>query len=186
MSDSPVIYSDLGDGKRRRFFLGADELRQIKTETGRGFFSLYMNFDKDAEPDEVAAVLRLALIGGGETPKDALQAVNYYARPPRPMKDAYTLAFECLNAAWAGTESKEGAGTRLSVAEMDGFFVEVEAALLKADKDLSVLRGKSFAEIQAVFAALNSEDTADAVPDADTFNAIKELSAKMRGKAASA
>ena len=60
MSDSPVIHVDLGDGKRRRLFLGADELRQIKKEIGRGFYSFYISFDRDAEPDEVAAVLRLA------------------------------------------------------------------------------------------------------------------------------
>ena len=60
--ETPVIHADIGDGKRRRFYLGADELRQIKRECGRGFYTLYVNFERDAEPDEVQAVLRLALM----------------------------------------------------------------------------------------------------------------------------
>lgn len=172
MVSSPVIYADLGDGTRRRFFLGADELRQIKKETGRGFFTLYISFDKDAEPDEVAAVLRLALIGGGESPQEALKVVSYYCTPPRPMKAAYVLAYECLHAAWAGTDENAKGGKKLTPEEIDRFFIEVEAGLIKGGKDLSVLKGKSFADIQAVFAAMNGDDEAPA-PDAATFNAIK-------------
>lgn len=181
MSDSPVIHVDLGDGKRRRLFLGADELRQIKKEIGRGFYSFYISFDKDAEPDEVAAVLRLALIGGGETPKDALDLVSYYATPPRPLKDAYLACFQALNAAWAGTDPKKGAGRNLTPAEMDNLFVELEAGMIKGGKDLSLLKGKSFAEIQAVFATLN-EDQDTAAPDAEAFNAIKAANKKATKK----
>lgn len=177
MSDSPVIHVDLGDGKRRRLFLGADELRQIKKEIGRGFYSFYISFDRDAEPDEVAAVLRLALIGGGETPKDALDLVNYYVTPPRPLKDAYLACFQALNAAWVGADGKKNTGTTVTAAEMDDLFVQIEAGLLKSGKDLSVLKGKSFAEIQAVFAAMKDEAESPA-PDADTFNAIKAASKK--------
>lgn len=46
--EMPVIHADIGDGKRRRFYLGADELRQIKRECGRGFYTLYVNFERDA------------------------------------------------------------------------------------------------------------------------------------------
>lgn len=172
MVNSPVVYADLGDGQRRRFFLGADELRQIKKETGRGFFTLYASFDKDAEPDEVAAILRLALIGAGEAPPEALKVVNYYCTPPRPMKAAYMLAYECLHAAWAGTDESAKGGKKLTTEEMDRFFIEVEAALIKGGKDLSVLKGKSFADIQAIFAAMNGTDE-PAAPDPDMFNAIK-------------
>lgn len=181
MTSTPVFHGDIGDGKRRRFFLGADELRQIKRETGRGFFSLYISFEKDAEPDEVAAVLRLGLIGGGESPKDAAELVSYYAVPPRPMKDAYILAMDVLHAAWNGADHKQSNGRTLTPSEMDNFFIEVEAALLKGDKDLSVLKGKSFAEVQAIFAAMADDGQADA-PDADTFNAIKAASKKGKQK----
>lgn len=182
MSDVPVIHADLGDGKTRRFYLGADELRQIKRETGRGFYTLYSNFDRDAEPDEVQAVLRLALIGGGEDPKAAFDMVEYYAAPPRPMKAAYVLAYKVLNAAWAGADQSEKGGKRLTREEIDGFFTEVEAALTKAGLDTSVLRGKSFAEVQELFAAMNRGAEQPPAPDAETFKAIKQTAKKAARK----
>lgn len=178
MSDVPVIHADMGDGKTRPFYLGADELRQIKRECGRGFFTLYINFERDAEPDEVQAVLRLALIGGGEAPKDALELVQYYAAPPRPMKDAYLLAYRALHAAWAGAEQSDKGGQRRSREEIDSFFTTVEAALVKGGLDTSVLRGKSFAEVQELFAAMNKDGEQPAAPDAATFEAIKKATKK--------
>ncbi|WP_183154037.1 gene transfer agent family protein [Paracoccus siganidrum] len=179
--DIAVIHADLGDGKRRRLFLGADELRQIKRECGRGFYTIYVNFDKDAEPDEVSAILRLALIGGGMTPQDALDLVQYYASPPRPLQHAYLIAFEALSAAWRGSDKSASGGKRMTAQEMDDFFTEAEAALIKNGSDLSVLRGRSFAEIQDVFAALSKDADKPSAPDAETFNAIK-AAGKKKGK----
>ena len=173
-SNSPAILANIGDGKQRRFFLGGDELRQIERDAGRGFFSLYINFHQDAHPREVAAVLRLALIGGGEDPRQADEVVSYYATPPRPLQHAYSLAFDCLNAAWVGSEKHAQSAKAATAAEMDGFFVTVEAALLKAGLDTGVLKGKSFAEIQALFAAMSKDDDKPAAPDADAFEAIKQ------------
>lgn len=181
MSDSPVLHADLGDGKQRRFFLGGDELAIIKREAGRGFYSLFVNFGKDAEPDEVRAVLRLALIGGGASPSEASELVAYYATPPRPLKTAYLLAYECLSAAWNGAEQKTG-GKPLTVAEMDRYFTDLEAEFVKAGADVSVLRGKSFAEIQALLAAMREDKGPAPAPDADTFNAIKASMKKDRRK----
>lgn len=182
MHGSPVIMADIGDGKQRRFYLSGDELRQIRTETGRGFWTLYKNFEADALPEEVEAVLRLAMIGGGEDPRQASEIARYYANPPRPLRHAYTLAFDCLNAAWEGSPPK-GKGERpLTDAEMDDFFTTVEAALLKSGADLSVLKGRSFAEIQRVFAALNKDSDKPEAPDADTFAAIKAAAKKGRRK----
>lgn len=174
MSDSPVIHADIGDGKRRRFFLGSDELAQIKREAGRGFYTIYTQFTQNAEPHEVKAILRLALIGGGETPKDAGEVVDYYCAPPRPLRDCYMIAFECLSAVWNGYESKKG-GQSATVAEMDSYFTDLEAAFAKGGLDVTALRGKSFAEIQDLLAAMRGEADA-AAPDADTFNAIKAAS----------
>lgn len=169
---SPVILDDLGDGVQRRFFLGADELRIIKRETGRGFWALYKNFEADADPDEVYAIVRLALIGGGMAPKDALELSDYYCRPPRPLKQAYVIAYKALCACWSGayTENKS-TGRPLTAAEMDTYFIDLEAALLKAGWDTSVLKGKSFAEIQDLMAALSGKEAA--APDADMFAAMK-------------
>lgn len=180
MPDTPVIHADIGDGQRRRFFLGADELRQIKRECGRGWYSLFTNFDKDAEPDEVAQVLRLALIGGGEAPKEAQSIASYYAAPPRPLRDAYFLAYRCLNACWAGARA-EGDDNRLSPAEIDDFFVTIEAALLRGDKDTSVLRGKSFAEIQELLGKLNADTDEAPAPGADVLHAIRQASEARNG-----
>lgn len=171
MSDSPVIHADIGDGKLRRFFLGADELKLIKRECGRGYYSLYTKFAADAEPHEVEAVIRLALIGGGEAPKDATELAQYYCRPPRPLKDVYLIAYQALNAAWHGT-TPTGSGKKLSVEEMDRYFTDLEAAFAKNGLDTSVLRGKSFAEIQDLLDAMRGGGEA---PDAETFNAIKAM-----------
>lgn len=176
MSDSPVIHADIGDGKRRRFFLGWDELAQIKRECGRGWYSLFIGFEREAEPVEVAAVLRLALIGGGETPKEAHEIASYYAAPPRPLRDAYMLAYRCLNAVWAGAEPQKG-GDKMTADDLDKFFANTEAAMVRGGKDTSVLRGKSLADVQAMFTAMAKGDDASSAPDGDVLHAIKAYEA---------
>jgi len=182
MTDTPIIYGDLGDGKRRRLYLGADELRIIKREAGRGYYSLYRSFAQDAEPEEVAAVVRLALIGGGMAPTDAGDLVDYYCRPPRPLKDAYLLAFQALSAAWNGAEAKSIKAKPMTVDEMDSYFIDLEAALLKGGHDPSVMKGKSFAEIQDLMADLSNDKAKASAPDVETFNAIKATAKKGRKK----
>ena len=178
MSDTPVIHADLGDGKKRRLFLSGDELAIIKREAGRGFYSLFINFGKDADPEEVRAVLRLALIGGGADPAEAADVVAYYATPPRPLKAAYLIAYDCLSAAWNGADQKSS-GKPLSDEETDRYFIDLEAAFVKAGSDASVLRGKSFAEIQDLLKALGGKEDA-ALPDADVFKAIKASAKKAK------
>lgn len=180
MDQSPIIHADIGDGKQRRLFLGADELRVIKRETGRGFYTLYSRFSVDAEPDEVATVVRLALIGGGLAPQEALELTNYYCRPPRSIKAAYVLAYEALAACWNGAEDLKSSGKAkpLTDAEMDSYFTDLEAALVRGGSDVSAIKGKSFAEIQALMLALNKDAESPSAPDADTFAAIKATAKK--------
>lgn len=176
MTKSPVAKADLGDGVERDFFLGSDELRQIKRLCGRGFYSLYMNYTVDADPDEVYEVVRLGLIGGGLPPKDAKELCDYYARPPRPLREVYLLAYKVLNASWNGAEEvKNNASSRPMTAEqMDNFFEDLEGALVKQGKPTDWIKGKSFAEIQAALAVqARKNPSAGPAPDADTFNAIK-------------
>ena len=71
-------------------------------------------------------------------------------------------------------------GEKVSASDIDDFFSIVEAALVKAGSDTSVLRGKSFAEIQELFAQMRGDKDAPPAPDADTFNAIKNASKKGR------
>lgn len=182
MSDSPIIHADIGDGKQRRMFLGADELRVIKRETGRGFYTLYSRFSVDADPDEVATVVRLALIGGGLPPQEALELTDYYCRPPRPLKTAYVLAYEALSACWRGAEDLKSSGKSnpLTDEEMDRYFTDLEAALVRGGSDVSAIKGKSFAEIQALMLALRKDADKPEAPDAETFAAIKAAAKKAR------
>lgn len=183
---SPVIERDLGDGVQRRFLLTADELRMIKRECGRGFYTLYSNFSLDAEPDEVAHVLRLGLIGGGLDPLEAVLLVNYYARPPRPLKEPYLLAFEVLSACWAGVElndtKEQESGGPVTDEDVDQFFDRIEAQIVSNGGDAGVLKGKTFAEVQQLV-RLSNKGVKDATgggsaPDEAMFNAIKEQAKK--------
>lgn len=185
MKKSPIIHRDLGEGIERRLYLGADELRQIKREGGRGFYSLYTNFAENAEPDEVEAVIRLGLIGGGMAPAEASQISGYYCKPPRPLKDVYILAYELLSACWEGADpAKEAPEDKpgMSTEDMDNFFEILESKFLKAGWDVSSLRNKSFAEIQILMKLLNDKKEASEAPapDAETFYAIKRASKGMK------
>lgn len=179
MSDIPVITADIGDGKRRRLFLGADELNQVKREAGRGYYTLYTQFFANAEPHEARALVRLALIGGGCVPQEATELADYYGNPPRPLRQFYTLAFDCLAAVWNGLEAS-GGGTKLAPSEMDAYFVELQASLLKAGMDPSVIKGRSFAEVQDLLRAISPKPDAPA-PDAETFEAVKRAAKKAKG-----
>lgn len=183
--DSPVLYRDIGNGKKHRMFLSSDELRQIKRETGRGFYSLYSNFATDADPFEVETVIRLALIGGGMDPTNALELVEYYCRPPRPLKDVYILAYEILAAVWNGAEpTKSKNDDDMSDEDIDRFFSQLEAIIVAGGGDPGVLKGKSIAEVQEFvrlhkLAKEGKDGITGKTPDADTFNAIKAASAGM-------
>lgn len=171
---SPVIRGDLGDGKQRRLFLSIDELKQIKRETGRGFYSLYTGFSKDAEPEEVRAVLRLALIGGGLDPQQATELTDFYCAPPRPLKRVYLLAYECLGAAWNGMDQSGGetADGVLGVAAVDSMFDEIEAKLLKEGLDPAFMRNRSLAELQELMRLLSGKNKVPP-PDKAMFSAIR-------------
>lgn len=181
MSDRkvPIVYADIGDGKERRFFLGADELRQVKRECGRGFYTIYMHFSEDADADEVRAILRLALIGGGASPDEATSLTGYYCSPPRPLKAVFLLAYKCLDAAWAGTEASTSDKAPPTEGEINEFFTRIEATLLRNGMDLSVMRNRSFGELQAIMQILEKGPGGPDAPDKETFNAIKEMAKGM-------
>lgn len=181
MNDVPVIHANIGDGKRRRFFLGADELQIIKREAGRGYYSIFSNFHEGAEPNEVQAIIRLALIGGGLSPVEADEIASYYCTPPRPMKDVYLLAYDILAAVWNGNKPS-GKGERLTVEQMDAFFDDLEADLVKKGYSADLIRGKSFAEVNELLIRLSKDADKPEAPDAETFNAIKNSAKKATRK----
>lgn len=171
--DSPMVQLDIGDGVERTLFLGVDELRQIKRACGRGYYSLYTNYAHDADPDEVYTVLRLGLIGGGMAPLEAKALCDYYTRPPRPLKDVYLMGYQVLQAAWNGVESAASPKDAATPREMDEFFANLEAELIKAGLPTDWLKGKSFAEMQEVLTAMSRGANGPEAPDDATANAIK-------------
>lgn len=184
--ESPIVFADIGDGVKRAFLLRSDELREIKRATGRGFYTLYSNFAANAEPDEVAHVLRLGLIGGGMSPIEALQLTEYYARPPRPLKNIYVLAYEVLNACWAGVEPSKPSEEPVVAPtdkEIDEFFDRIEAGIAAAGGDTSVVRGKTYAEVRRLCDLAdkeNREREGAPAPSQEAFDAIKRSAEAMK------
>lgn len=156
MTNKPVIRMDIGEGRERRLFLGVDELRQIKKETGRGFFTLFANFHLDAEPDEVQAILRLALVGGGMTPSEADDVATYYATPPRPMRKAYEAAHKVLSAIWNGIEPDKQSGDRIPESQLDSLIDRILGSALKAGAQIDT-RNLSLADLLALVKAANDD-----------------------------
>lgn len=183
---SPVIEADIGEGKVRRFLLRADELKQIKRECGRGFYSLYSNYAADAEPEEVYQIIRLALIGGGTPPLEALEIASYYARPPRPLNEVYVLAYEILHACWAGVtpEDSKDDGQPVDPEEIDEFFTRIEADFARAGADATLLQDKTFAEVKDLLRHIKkgSKDAKEgpAAPSVEAFESIMRQAKEMK------
>ena len=179
MNKSPIIEADIGDGEQRRLFLGRDEIRLIEQETGLGVWSLYLAFSNgQVTHQQVERIVRLALIGGGLDPKEALALSQYYCAPPRPLKAAYILAHSVVEACWNGVdEKKEKSGKKLTTAEVDGALRIIEANFAKAGAPVD-LRGMSLAEVIKLHDRVFGECDKPEAPDEDTFNAIKKAHKK--------
>ncbi|WP_245739512.1 gene transfer agent family protein [Paracoccus homiensis] len=161
---------DIGEGRERRLFLGVDELRQIKKETGRGFFALFSQFHLNAEPDEVQAVIRLALIGGGMSPSEAEDIATYYATPPRPMRKAYEAAHKVLSAIWNGIDPQDGAkdGERVSDDQMDRLIDRILGSALKNGASIDT-RNLSIADLLSLVRAANDDPDDKPAAPVDLF-----------------
>ena len=180
MSKSPIIEADIGDGEHRRLFLGRDEIRLIEQETGLGVWSLYLAFSNgQVTHQQVERVVRLALIGGGLDPKEALALSQYYCAPPRPLKAAYILAHSVVESCWNGTDEGEAkkSGKKLTTAEIDGALRIIEANFAKAGAPVD-LKGMSLAEVIKLHDRVFGEGDKPEAPDEDTFNAIKKAHKK--------
>jgi len=53
---------------------------------------------------DLSEIIRLALIGAGMHPQQAMQLVDTYARN-RPMSETFPLALDILDARWNGTDA---------------------------------------------------------------------------------
>lgn len=163
MTESAVLKYDLGDGVERRLFLGIPELRQIKKETGRGFFTLWTHMAVDVEPDEIRAVIRLALIGGGESPQEAAKIVDYYCAPPRPLKDAYLAAGAVMDAIWNGVPKDKSSGPKASEDEINDLIENTVADMAKAGMSVD-MNDMSLADFLSFRKKLTEDKSKPAAP----------------------
>lgn len=97
-----------GDGERN-FLLTPELIVELERKTGAGIGALCRRlFAGDFKHADVCETIRLALIGGGTSPKEADALVAAYAIK-RPLSEIFPLAVAILNALWFG-DAKKGNG----------------------------------------------------------------------------
>lgn len=90
-----------GDGEKT-FALPAEQILELERKTGTGIGAIYSRtMTGQFQFGEIMEVIRLGLIGGGTSPKEAQALVDAYARPT-PIIEAYQLAADILEARWSG------------------------------------------------------------------------------------
>lgn len=107
MPEAPSFRAFFGD-QDRTFRLTPDMIVELERKTGRGIGGMCRDlFAGDFRHAEVLETIRLALIGGGETPQVAASLVATYAAP-RPVMEPYGLAVSILETAMLGRTGKKG------------------------------------------------------------------------------
>jgi len=102
MNDAPSHRAFFGDAERT-FALPAELVTELERVTGRGIGGLCRSlFAGEFRHAEVRETIRLALIGGGEIPVNALALVTAYA-DNRPLAESYPLAVSILETVWFGS-----------------------------------------------------------------------------------
>jgi hypothetical protein len=91
-----------GDGEKT-FALPAEQIFELERITGATIGAVWSQF-MALQPGfaNIMAVIRLGMIGGGASPKDAAALVDAYAKPT-PIMESFQLAFDILAARWNGT-----------------------------------------------------------------------------------
>ncbi|WP_108263678.1 gene transfer agent family protein [Mangrovicoccus ximenensis] len=106
MTDEITIRFFFGD-RERAFALTDPMMTELERLTGKGVAAI---FDQLAglgyKLDHLREIIRLALIGGGETsPEEAKRLCDTYAAN-RPVFDLVTLALMILSARWYGADKE--------------------------------------------------------------------------------
>lgn len=87
---------------RRDFHLTPEMIVELERVTGAGIGGLSRRiFSGDFHRHEIVSTVRLALIGGGETPENAAALIAAYV-DPRPLMEAFTLAVSILEMTMLG------------------------------------------------------------------------------------
>ena len=107
MSEAPHHVAFFGDAERK-FRLPPELILELERKTGAGIGALCQRlFAGSFSHLDITETIRLALIGGGTSPKDADALVSAYALN-RPLSETYPLAVSVLETLWFGA-AKEGA-----------------------------------------------------------------------------
>ncbi|ESX86908.1 gene transfer agent family protein [Mesorhizobium sp. LSHC412B00] len=101
-----------GDGERT-FALTPDLIIELERKTGAGIGSLCLRFPEgNFRHAELVEIIRLSLIGGGTTPKEAAALADTYAAK-RPLTEPFPIAVAVLQAVWSGTPAPTTEGQAL-------------------------------------------------------------------------
>lgn len=105
MTGAPSHRQFFGDAERR-FSLPADLIVELERKTGAGIGALCKRlFAAEFHFSDVTEVIRLSLIGGGETPQSAASLITTYVTA-RPIMESYPLAVAVLETAMLGRAAK--------------------------------------------------------------------------------
>jgi hypothetical protein len=101
MAEAPTHRQFFGDAERE-FRLTPELIAELERKTGAGIGGLCRRlFAGNFHHADVLEAIRLALIGGGETPQVAASLIAVYAAN-RPLAETYPLAVSILETAWFG------------------------------------------------------------------------------------
>ena len=100
MSDTSHV-AFLGDSERT-FCLTAPMIVELERLTGSGIGLIFAKFaDLAFSHREMVEIIRLGLIGGGTSDREAHDLVEAYVKP-RPISEVRPLAWEILRSLWFG------------------------------------------------------------------------------------
>jgi hypothetical protein len=104
-----MITQFFGD-KERSFALTGPMITELERLTGAGIGGFCRRLMRQHEfaLADITETIRLALIGGGTNPQDALALVAAYAAPARPLGESYLLAVSILSELYSGPQSEPG------------------------------------------------------------------------------
>lgn len=90
--------------RERDFVLTPNLIPELERLAGRGIAAVIDDtvVHRRAWFDEIRAIIRLGLIGGGAHPQEADTLVRAYV-PARPLGEAHLLALEILTDLWTGS-----------------------------------------------------------------------------------
>lgn len=105
MSDLTHV-AHFGDGEKS-FRLTPEMITELERKAGAGIGALIRRvFNQEFSQADIHETIRLALIGGGQSPKDADALVAAYAIN-RPFIETFPLALAILETTWFGVANRE-------------------------------------------------------------------------------